>query len=181
VPGEGLDTRTTAVMILIALVAGVAGQLRSPSRDLRLATAAVACSIPTDHLRAVTQPGLAGRVLRAFTSGGLGLVPGRPGLPSWDRFCVLDENGHPAAHVDSGADPVFRRLRAGPAVLVIPRLFWLNTAELAVAAFAIAQVARWSAEDQTAGSRSFQPAPSRASLSSSERSCLHLEPPSSRA
>jgi len=73
-------------MILIALVAGVAAAAAFASRDLGSPRCWVACSIPTDHLRAVTQPVWLVRVLRGLYERRLGLVAWAAGLPPGARF-----------------------------------------------------------------------------------------------
>ena len=148
VPGAGLDVTALTVTLLIALVAGGAAAAAFGSRDL--GSSLLRPPVPPQPItyEPSRNPSWRVPVLR-------GLYERRIGLVVWAVVIALL-----GAVFVSLTKTVIQPLMSIPALtqffggFVQGRLytsflgfFWLSTAELLFAAFAIAQVARWSAED----------------------------------
>jgi len=147
-PGAELDVRATAVLLLIAVLAGGAAAVAFASRDLwspllRLPVR----SQPTSH-EIPRNPVWRIPVLRGLYERRLGLLVWSAGIAflgavfvSVTKTIIQPLMSIPALTQFFGA---FVQGRLYTSFL---GLFWFNTAELLFAAFAIAQVVRWSAED----------------------------------
>ena len=148
VPGSGLEVRAMAVLLVIALVAAGAAAVAFASRDL---------GSPLLRLPFRSEPTTyeASRSLVWRIPVLRGLYERRSGLLVWAAGIAFL-----GAVFVSLTKTVIQPLMSIPALtqffggFVQGRLytsflgfFWLNTAELLFAAFAIAQLARWSAED----------------------------------
>jgi len=148
VPDAGLDARSTAVMLLIALIAGGAAAVAFASRDLgsplfRLPVP----SQPTTYEVSVN-PVWRIPVLRGVYERRLGLLVWAAGIAFLGAvFVSLTKTVIQPLMSIPALTQFFGGFVQGRLYTSFLGFFWLSTAELLFAAFAIAQVARWSAED----------------------------------
>jgi len=148
VPGAGLDVRALAVMLLIALVAGGAAAASFASRDLGSPLLRPPASSQPTTYEPSRNPSWRIPVLRGLYERRIGLVAWAAGIAflgavfvSLTRTIIQPLMSIPAL------TQFFGGFVQGRLYTSFLGFFWLSTAELLFAAFAIAQVARWSAED----------------------------------
>jgi len=148
VPGSGLDLRATAVMLLIALVAGGAAAAAFAARDLGSPLLRLpARSQPSTYERS-RNPAWRVPVVRGLYERRIGLLVWATGIAFLGAvFVSLTKTVIQPLMSIPALTQFFGGFVQGRLYTSFLGFFWLSTAELLFAAFAIAQVARWSAED----------------------------------
>ena len=144
----GLDARAMAVMLLIALIAGAAAAAAFVARDLgspllRLSVRSETTTYEVSRNRVWRIP-----ILRALYERRLGIVVWAAGISFLGAvFVSLTKTIIQPLMSIPALTQFFGGFVQGRLYTSFLGFFWLSTAELLFAAFAIAQVARWSAED----------------------------------
>jgi len=148
VPGAGLDAPALAVMLLIALVAGGAAAAALAWRDLGSPLLRPPIpSQPTTH-DVSRNPSWRLPVIRGLYERRVGLLVWAAGIAFLGAvFVSLTKTVIQPLMSIPALTQFFGGFVQGRLYTSFLGFFWLSTAELLFAAFAIAQVARWSAED----------------------------------
>ena len=148
VPGGGLDMRAIVVLLLIALLAGGAAAGAFASRDLGSSLLRLpAPSQPTTY-EASRNPAWRIPLVRGLYESRLGLLIWAAGISFLAAvFVSLTKTIIEPMLSIPALTQFFGGFVHGPVYTSFLGFFWFSTAELLFAAFAIAQVARWSAED----------------------------------
>jgi ABC-2 type transport system permease protein len=148
VPGSGLEVRAMAVLLLIALIAAGAAALAFTSRDLGSPLLRLPFrSEPTTY---EASRSLVWRipVLRGLYERRIGLLVWSAGIAFLGAvFVSLTKTIIQPLMSIPALTQFFGGFVQGRLYTSFLGFFWLSVAELLFAAFAIAQVARWSAED----------------------------------
>jgi ABC-2 type transport system permease protein len=148
VPAGGLDVRAMAAMLLIALVAGVAAAAAFASRDL--GSPLLPLPVPSQPTTYEVSRNAVWRipVLRGLYERRLGLLIWAAGVAFLGAvFVSLTKTVIQPLMSIPALTQFFGGFVQGRLYTSFLGFFWLSTAELLFAAFAIVQVARWSAED----------------------------------
>jgi polyether ionophore transport system permease protein len=148
VPEDGLDVRATAVMLLIGLIAGGAAAVAFASRDLGSPLLRLPLPSEPTTYHGSLNPVWRIPVLRGIYERRLGLLVWAAGIAFLGAvFVSLTKTIIQPLMSIPALTQFFGGFVQGRLYTSFLGFFWLSTAELLFAAFAIAQVARWSAED----------------------------------
>ena len=148
VPGGGLSARGMAVLLLITLLAGAAATAAFVARDLGSALLRMPVRSEPATYEPSRNPVWRMPVLRVLFERRAGLLVWAAGIAFLGAvFVSLTKTVIQPLMSIPALTQFFGGFVRGKLYTSFLGFFWLNTAELLFAAFAIAQVARWSAED----------------------------------
>lgn len=148
VPGGGLNARGMAVLLLIALLAGAAATAAFVARDLGSALVRLPVRSEPTTYEPSRNPVWRMPVLRVLFERRAGLLVWAAGIAFLGAvFVSLTKTVIQPLMSIPALTQFFGGFVQGKLYTSFLGFFWLSTAELLFAAFAIAQVARWSAED----------------------------------
>jgi ABC-2 type transport system permease protein len=147
-PGGYFDGRATLTLVAIALVAGAAAAVAFAFRDLGSPLFRWPARARSASYDGLTSPAWRIAVLRGVWDRRLGLVVWAAGLAGLGAIFVAMTRSiiEPLLSIQALA-PYFGGFVHGQVYTTFLGFFWFSVAQLLFAAFAITQVARWSAED----------------------------------
>jgi len=136
------------ILFAIALVAGAAAAVAFAHRDLGSALFRWPARHHSASYEASMFPGWRIRVARGLYDRRVGLASWAAGVGALGTISVATTKSiiQPLLSIPALA-PYFSGFVHGPVYAMFLGIFWFSTAQLLFAAFAITQVARWSAED----------------------------------